>query len=161
LVEVLESICYGNGDSYGYGDGYGNGDGDGYGDGDGDGNSDGYGCGYGYGYGYGNGYGNGYGDGNGDGYDNGNSYGGGIGNGYGYGYGDYLITDWEFDVDGVKKRLSYEGGTAVNIENGGYFTLTNIKGETIKVHVDADKLPSIDRTLTIYNDRYSNGVKLL
>jgi hypothetical protein len=79
--------------------------------------------------------------------------------GYGYDYGDYIITDWEFD--GIKKKLSYEGGTAVDVSAGGYFTLTNTKREFINIHVEAASLPSVDKTLTIYNDRYTDGIKII
>lgn len=79
--------------------------------------------------------------------------------GYGHEYGDYIITDWEFD--GIKKKLSYEGGTAVDVSAGGYFTLTNTKREFINIYVEAASLPSVDRTLTIYNDRYTDGVKII
>lgn len=79
--------------------------------------------------------------------------------GYGYDYGDYRITDWEFD--GIKKKLSYEGGTAVDVSAGGYFTLTNTKRKFINVYVEAASLPSVDRTLTIYNDRYTDGIKII
>jgi hypothetical protein len=79
--------------------------------------------------------------------------------GYGHEYGDYLISDWEFD--GTKRKLSYEGGTAVDVSAGGYFTLTNTKREFINVYVEAASLPSVDRTLTIYNDRYTDGVKII
>jgi hypothetical protein len=79
--------------------------------------------------------------------------------GYGSDYGSYLVTDWEFD--GTKRKLSYEGGTAVDVSAGGYFTLTNTKREFINVYVEAASLPSVDRTLTIYNDRYTDGIKII
>jgi len=79
--------------------------------------------------------------------------------GCGHEYGDYLISDWEFD--GTKRKLSYEGGVGVDVSAGGEFILTNTKGESISVIVTATNLPSDTRTVTIFNDRTVSGILLL